>query len=310
MNMITKSTLILCSAATIAAFGSISLPFRRHHPSSTSWLASSSDPDELAHDGESPIDSSLEAVPLLEDFLDAVPMNDAESPDNAPSDVEEIEEEDEESDKKESKVIGSSSVNSTTAGDEKGSDHWPTTTSTTSPTLPSPSTVQATWMTLLQIAASTGRGEFATPLQKEQAASLIATLEAQNPTPEPATSPLALGRWELLYSSTQLFRSSPFFMAGRAVCSTPEQAKQYDWFCDMHRKALAISTIGQVRQILSPTRMVSEFEVTVGAVPFLSDFTPFKYSGGWPVSSTKCQAYVILPTVVLISYLLIDGLIE
>mmetsp|Transcript_918 Transcript_918/g.2392 ORF Transcript_918/g.2392 Transcript_918/m.2392 type:complete len:203 (+) Transcript_918:2695-3303(+) len=73
-------------------------------------------------------------------------------------------------------------------------------------------------------------------------------------------------------------------MAGRAVCSTPEQAKQYDWFCDMHRKALAISSIGQVRQIISPTRMTSEFEVQVGAVPFLSDFTPFRYSGGWPVT--------------------------
>jgi hypothetical protein len=73
-------------------------------------------------------------------------------------------------------------------------------------------------------------------------------------------------------------------MAGRAVCSTPEQAQQYDWFCDMHRKALAISSIGQVRQIVTPTRLVSEFEVQVGAIPFLSDFTPFAYSGGWPIT--------------------------
>jgi hypothetical protein len=138
--------------------------------------------------------------------------------------------------------------------------------------------------TLLQIAASTGRGEFATKAQKEQAESLICALEAHNPTPEPANSPMVNGRWGLLYTNTQLFRSSPFFMAGRAVCSTPEQAKQYDWFCDMHRKALAISSIGAVRQVISPTRMVSEFEVQVGAVPFLSDFTPFKYSGGWPVT--------------------------
>ena len=136
---------------------------------------------------------------------------------------------------------------------------------------------------LLQIAAGTGRGEFATKTQKEKAESLIAALEEQNPTMEPANSPLVNGQWELLYSSTQLFRSSPFFMAGRAVCSTPDQAKQYDWFCEMHRKALAISSIGQVRQIISPTRLVSEFEVVVGAVPFLSDFTPFTYSGGVPV---------------------------
>lgn len=144
--------------------------------------------------------------------------------------------------------------------------------------------VEETLASLLQISASTGRGEFATAEQKDKAASLIAQLEAQNPTDEPANSPLAQGRWELLYSSTQLFRSSPFFMAGRAVCSTPEQAKQYDWFCDMHRKALAISSIGQVRQIITDTKMISEFEVQVGSVPFLSDFTPFAYSGGWPVT--------------------------
>ena len=96
--------------------------------------------------------------------------------------------------------------------------------------------------------------------------------------------PMINGRWELVYSSTQLFRSSPFFMAGRAVCSTKEQADQYDWFCDMHRGALAISNIGTVRQIISETTMVSEFEVKVGSVPFLNDFTPFSYSGGLPLT--------------------------
>ena len=144
--------------------------------------------------------------------------------------------------------------------------------------------VEESLMALMQIAASTGRGEFATKAQKEMAEKLIAELEANNPTPEPANSPMVNGCWGLLYSNTQLFRSSPFFMAGRAVCSTSEQAKQYDWFCEMHRKALAISSIGAVRQVISPTRMISEFEVQVGAVPFLSDFTPFKYSGGWPVT--------------------------
>jgi len=76
-----------------------------------------------------------------------------------------------------------------------------------------------------------------------------------------------------------------FFMAGRAVCKTEEEASRYDWFCDMHRAALATSVIGKVRQIISGDgRLVSEFEVKVGSVPFLSDFTPFSYSGGLPVT--------------------------
>lgn len=152
------------------------------------------------------------------------------------------------------------------------------------PVVPSMSADEAI-MKVLQMGASTGRGEFATVAQKDQAMEWIEAIEMANPTPEPSKKTSMMnGRWELLYSSTQLFRSSPFFMAGRAVCSTPEQAKQYDWFCDMHRAALAISTIGQVRQVVSDTRLVSEFEVQVGAVPFLSDFTPFSYSGGAPVS--------------------------
>jgi len=137
---------------------------------------------------------------------------------------------------------------------------------------------------LLRIAASTGRGEFANNDQKDQAAKLIAELEKNNPTPEPTNSPIINGRWELVYSSSQLFRSSPFFMAGRAVCGTKDQADQYDWFCDMHRQALAISNIGTVRQVISPTLMVSEFEVKVGAIPFLNDFTPFSYGGGLPLT--------------------------
>ena len=35
---------------------------------------------------------------------------------------------------------------------------------------------------------------------------------------------------------------------------------------------------------LEPAALTSEFEVRVGAVPFLSDLTPFGYSGGLPLA--------------------------
>lgn len=140
---------------------------------------------------------------------------------------------------------------------------------------------------LLLTSSSTDRGQYASKSQKLRIESIISHLElsysALKRAPTQSTS--IEGTWELIYSDTQLFRSSPFFMAGRAVCRTNEEAKRYDWFCDMHRAALAISNIGKVRQIISGDgRMTSEFEVRVGSVPFLSDFTPFKYSGGWPVT--------------------------
>lgn len=138
---------------------------------------------------------------------------------------------------------------------------------------------------LQTLGAITGRGEFASKDQRASAAKVVAELEAVNPTKSPTRQAAMIqGRWDLVYSSTELFRSSPFFMAGREVCRTEREAQQYNWFCTMHRKALAISTITGVRQVVSDTRLVSEFEVKAGAIPFLSDFTPFKYSGGLPVT--------------------------
>jgi hypothetical protein len=148
---------------------------------------------------------------------------------------------------------------------------------------------------ILRIAASTDRGQNANLEQKERISQLITSLVHEQKHITTTTVgegtdiiiPSYLsGTWELLYSNTQLFRSSPFFMAGRATCTTPEQAAQYDWFCDMHRAALAISTIGSVRQIINSSsgRLVNEFEVKVGAVPFLSDILgpTIRYSGGLP----------------------------
>ncbi|KAL7441908.1 hypothetical protein ACHAXH_008291 [Discostella pseudostelligera] len=144
---------------------------------------------------------------------------------------------------------------------------------------------------ILRIAASTDRGQNANASQKERVSNLIASLESNAPKHDAkegitsSTIPSYLvGTWELLYSNTQLFRSSPFFLAGRSTCKTPEQAAQYNWFCNMHRAALAISTIGGVRQVITKDgRLVNEFEVRAGAIPFLSDFLPsLRYSGGLP----------------------------
>ena len=141
-----------------------------------------------------------------------------------------------------------------------------------------------TMQKLLELSARTGRGEFASKEERAAALDLVQTLEGDTTSLRGVNwQEKMYGRWELVYSSTELFRSSPFFMAGRAVCTTDEQAQQYNWFCEMHRKALAISTIGAVRQIVTPSRLISEFEVKAGAVPFLRKFTPFSYSGGLPV---------------------------
>lgn len=136
---------------------------------------------------------------------------------------------------------------------------------------------------IASLGAITGRGEHATEIQHRSAKKVITELEQNNPTKQPCQSDNIIGTWELLYSNTELFRSSPFFMSGRAVCQNEDQRDQYDFFCKMHRLALAISNIGSVRQVISSQRLISEFEVKVGAIPFLSDLTPLRYSGGIPI---------------------------
>jgi hypothetical protein len=158
-------------------------------------------------------------------------------------------------------------------------------------------TIQDNLSFLQTLGAITGRGEFmisnknrssATQKQYDAVMKVISELEEMNPTFEPTLSFHIYGTWELVLSTTQLFRSSPFFMAGRAVCTNDVDVQRYNWFCDMHRAALSVSTIQSVRQIVTPSnnQLVSELEVMVGAIPFLSDLTPFRYSGGLPLSIT------------------------
>lgn len=134
---------------------------------------------------------------------------------------------------------------------------------------------------LLALGAATNRGETADAAEKDEARRLAAELEALYHGEQTGSlDSRCSGTWELVLSDTQLFRSSPFFMAGRAVCSDAAEARRYDAFCDLHRAALAISTIGKVRQIVdlasfdADGSIISEFEVRAGAVPFVTDVLP------------------------------------
>ena len=107
--------------------------------------------------------------------------------------------------------------------------------------------------------------------QAKTAGGLNDEVEALASKLEASAAPMSLkdvtGRWSLSFCSTQLFRSSPFWMAGRATCADGKEAERYDWFCEQHRKATMVSEIGAVRQIITDDELVSEFETTVAAFP-------------------------------------------
>jgi len=73
------------------------------------------------------------------------------------------------------------------------------------------SSAESTKMKILAIAAASARGEAATSSQKDQARGLLEALCSMNLIAEPAYDDLLNGDWELVYTETFPFRSSPFF---------------------------------------------------------------------------------------------------
>ncbi len=75
---------------------------------------------------------------------------------------------------------------------------------------------------LILLASVTNRGTCASTEENNLVVDLVAQLEALNPTADPASN--CQGDWELCYSSTQSFRSSPFFLAIRAILGDDNKA--------------------------------------------------------------------------------------
>lgn len=75
---------------------------------------------------------------------------------------------------------------------------------------------------LILLASVTNRGACATTEENNLVVDLVTQLEALNPTADPALN--SQGDWDLCYSSTQSFRSSPFFLAIRAFLGDDNKA--------------------------------------------------------------------------------------
>jgi len=95
---------------------------------------------------------------------------------------------------------------------------------------------------------------------------LVTQLEALNPTADPATS--CEGDWDLCLSSTQFFRSSPFFMAIRSIIGDDNKSIAETGF-DIHDRATKASRVGKVRQTITKDNyeLISEVDLDVGLVP-------------------------------------------
>lgn len=122
---------------------------------------------------------------------------------------------------------------------------------------------------LLLLSSVTNRGEYASKDEQNMLIDLVAQLEAINPTKDPAMN--LQGEWDLCLSSTQFFRSSPFFQSLRRIMDQPMSSN----FFDIHDKATTGGRIGRVRQIITENKLTSEVDLEVGVLPGL----PFKVKG-------------------------------
>ena len=77
---------------------------------------------------------------------------------------------------------------------------------------------------LILLASVTNRGMCASTEEENLVVDLVTQLEALNPTANPAEN--SQGDWELCYSSTQSFRSSPFFLAIRAFLGEEKEVAE------------------------------------------------------------------------------------
>ena len=90
--------------------------------------------------------------------------------------------------------------------------------------------------------------------------SIVASLEILNPTENPAQE--SEGSWDLIFTNTNIFRSSPLFMAARAMAKA-EQSANFNNFSDLFMSSLRFARIGRVTQTITATTVQSEFETEV-----------------------------------------------
>ncbi|CAM9727564.1 unnamed protein product, partial [Sphacelaria rigidula] len=114
---------------------------------------------------------------------------------------------------------------------------------------------------LLQVAAMTERGQLASPDQRNDVDLLVDRLEALKIEGPDYNDEDMVGVWTLVYSSSQAFRSSPFFATFQALLGQEGVAEKIFSFTDGFPNA----KIGQARQIVNEdcTELVSRVEMSL-----------------------------------------------
>ena len=147
-----------------------------------------------------------------------------------------------------------------------------------------------------QLAAATDRGqrmnEMIAPMYKEKSLEMKKLVQALVPLSDEITEKSIEGEWELIYSSVELFRSSPFFLAIEKALNNKVKS---DLFFKLHLLqvgSFGLSTVGRVGQYLNFNKgeMISAFDTTIfglTTIPILGWFKLLPTFGGRVITLAK-----------------------
>ena len=142
---------------------------------------------------------------------------------------------------------------------------------------------------IYQIAAATDRGQrmnaMIAPMYRDKLVEMQKVVEALLPLSEEITESSIEGEWELIYSTVELFRSSPFFLAIEKALNDKSKS---DLFFKLHLLqvgSFGLSTVGRVGQYLDFNKgeMISTFDTTIfglTTIPILGWFKLLPTFGG------------------------------
>jgi len=139
----------------------------------------------------------------------------------------------------------------------------------------------------------TDRGLFSFSSRKGKIASLIRELEGLCPIDSPAVSRLNVGTWELIYSDTNFFLTSPFFLARQDLCSSARGERAFARYITNLQSSSSLGTIGTVRQIVTESELISEIDIISdsidGAVVSTASIRPTLSGRAWDVSLSSLE---------------------
>ena len=151
-----------------------------------------------------------------------------------------------------------------------------------------------------QIAATTDRGQrmnaMIAPMYQDKSVEMVRLVKALIPQSNEITKSSLEGEWELIYSSVELFRSSPFFLAIEKALNNKTKSNLFFKLHLLQVGSFGLSTVGRVGQYLNFNKgeMISTFDTTIFGLTTIPIFGWFKLLptfGGRVITLAKCLKF-------------------